>query len=71
MGATKMGKYGFSSWTIHMAFIIVFSNLWGLAFGEWKDSGRRTNRIVFLGITILIASTFVVGLGTYLESRGR
>ena len=71
MGKTKMGKYDFSSWTIHMAFIIVFSNIWGLIFREWKDSSRRTHRIVFLGIIVLIASTFVVGLGTYLESLGR
>lgn len=71
MGETKMGKYDFSSWTIHMAFIIVFSNIWGLVFGEWKDSSRRTHRIIFLGIIILIASTVVVGRGTYLKSLGR
>jgi L-rhamnose-H+ transport protein len=71
MGTTKMGEYDFSSWTIHMAFIIVFSNIWGLIFREWKNSSRRTHRIVFLGIIILIVSTCVVGLGTYLESQGR
>ncbi len=71
MGTTKMGKYGFSSWTIHMAFIIVFSNIWGLIFREWKGSSRKTHRIVFLGIIVLIASTFIVGLGTYLESLDR
>jgi len=71
MGTTKMGKYDFSSWTIHMAFIIVFSNIWGLIFREWKGSSRKTHQIVFLGIIILIASIFVVGLGTYLESLGR
>ena len=27
MGTTQMGKYDFSSWTIHMAFIIFFSNI--------------------------------------------
>jgi L-rhamnose-H+ transport protein len=66
MGTTKMGKYDFSSWTIHMAFIIVFSNIWGLIFREWKGSSCKTHRIVFLGIIILIVSTFVVGLGNYL-----
>ena len=66
MGTTKMGKYGFSSWTIHMAFIIVFSNIWGLIFREWKGSSRKTHRIIFLGIIILIVSTFIVGLGNYL-----
>ncbi|MHC4118603.1 MAG: L-rhamnose/proton symporter RhaT [Planctomycetota bacterium] len=71
MGTTKMGKYEFSSWTIHMAFIIVFSNIWGLIFREWKDSSRRTRRLVFFGILVLILSTLVVGLGNYLASPSR
>ena len=65
MGTTKMGRYDFSSWTIHMAFIIVFSNLWGIYFREWKGSSKRTHRIVLGGILVLIASTLVVGLGNY------
>ncbi|MHC4664397.1 MAG: L-rhamnose/proton symporter RhaT [Planctomycetota bacterium] len=71
MGTTKMGKYDFSSWTIHMAFIIVFSNIWGLIFREWKGSSRRTHQIIFLGIVVLTGSTVVVGLGNYLASLGK
>jgi L-rhamnose-H+ transport protein len=71
MGTTRMGKYDFSSWTIHMAFIIVFSNIWGLLFLEWKGASRRTHQIIFSGILVLIASTFVVGLGNYLASLGK
>jgi L-rhamnose-H+ transport protein len=71
MGTTRMGKYDFSSWTIHMAFIIVFSNIWGLIFREWKGTSRRTHRIVFFGILVLILSTIVVGLGNYLASMGK
>ena len=71
MGTTKMGKYGFSSWTIHMAFIIVFSNIWGLIFREWKGSSQRTHIIVFAGILVLILSTFIVGLGNYLAALGK
>lgn len=71
MGKTRMGEYDFSSWTIHMAFIIVFSNIWGLFFHEWKGSSRRTHQIIRLGIVVLIASTVVVGLGSYLKSQGR
>ncbi|MEI9997953.1 MAG: hypothetical protein WDO13_01690 [Verrucomicrobiota bacterium] len=37
-----MGAYKFSSWTLHMASIIIFSTLWGLALREWK--GRRRPR---------------------------
>jgi L-rhamnose-H+ transport protein len=70
MGTTKMGRYGFSSWTIHMAFIIVFSNIWGIIFHEWKGSGRRTHQIVFAGIIVLILSTVVVGFGNYLAFKG-
>jgi len=71
MGRTKMGKYDFSSWTILMATIIVFSNIWGLIFREWKETSRRAHVIIFLGITVLIASTVIVGLGNYLASLGR
>ena len=36
MGETKMGRFKFSSWTLHMASIIIFSTLWGIALKEWK-----------------------------------
>jgi L-rhamnose-H+ transport protein len=36
MGQTRMGKYDFSSWTLHMASIIIFATLWGLFH---QDSG--------------------------------
>jgi L-rhamnose-H+ transport protein len=66
MGTTKMGKYDFSSWTIHMAFIIAFSNLWGLLFREWKGSSTRTRGLVVAGLVVLVASTIVVGMGSWL-----
>jgi len=71
MGTTKMGRYDFSSWTIHMAFIIVFSNIWGLIFHEWRGTSRSTHRLIFAGIIILVASTMVVGLGNYLATLKR
>ena len=67
MGKTRMGDYDFSSWTIHMAFIIVFSNIWALIFREWKGSSKRTHRIICLGILVLVASICVVGWGNYLK----
>ena len=38
MGETQMGKYKFSSWTLHMASIIIFSSLWGIALHEWRGA---------------------------------
>lgn len=72
MGTTRMGRYDFSSWTIHMAFIILFSNLWGILLREWKGSRRRTMWVVATGLLILVASTVVVGAGNYLAAvKGR
>lgn len=62
MGMTKMGeKYDFSSWALHMAFIIVFSNLWGIYFREWKGSSKGTKLMVGAGLVILVASTLIIG----------
>jgi L-rhamnose-H+ transport protein len=70
MGQTKLGKqFEFSSWSIHMAFIVVFLNLWGLAFHEWRGTSRNTKCLVWLGILILIGSTFVIGFANYLATR--
>ncbi|MHC4720557.1 MAG: L-rhamnose/proton symporter RhaT [Planctomycetota bacterium] len=70
MGMSKMGRdYDFASWSIHMAFIIVFSNMWGLLFREWKGSGRRTYSLIFFGLFVLSASTIIIGYGNYLASR--
>lgn len=69
MGTTRMGKYDFSSWTIHMAFIIVFSSIWGIIFHEWKGAGKKTHWLIVSGIAVLVVSTLVVGLGNYLAAR--
>jgi L-rhamnose-H+ transport protein len=66
MGTTRMGKYDFSSWSIHMAFIIVFSNLWGMYFHEWRGVRRQTMGLVWTGIAVLVLSVGIIGLGSYL-----
>jgi L-rhamnose-H+ transport protein len=61
MGQTRLGKqFEFSSWSIHMAFIVVFLNLWGLVFHEWRGTTKRTKWLVWLGLLILIGSTVVI-----------
>ncbi len=66
MGTTKMGRYDFSSWTIHMAAIITFSTLWGIALREWQGTSRRTHAWIAVGLAVLILSTVVIGYGNYL-----
>jgi L-rhamnose-H+ transport protein len=69
MGQTKMGKYDFSSWTLHMASIILFATLWGVALHEWRGTSRRTKSLVGLGLFLLVGSTVIVGYGNYLKVR--
>jgi len=70
MGETQMGKYGFSSWTLHMASIIIFSTLWGLGFKEWRGAGTAAMRFLTLALILLVGSTVIVGYGNFLGAAG-
>ncbi|MGC2447819.1 MAG: L-rhamnose/proton symporter RhaT, partial [Candidatus Sulfotelmatobacter sp.] len=72
-GERQRGRYGFSSWTLHMASIIIFSSLWGIGFKEWKGAGVRAGSLLSLALFLLVASTVIVGYGNYLgvTSTGR
>ena len=69
MGESQMGRYGFSSWTLHMASIILFSTLWGFALKEWAGSSGRTRAWVWAGVGLLVASTMVIGAGNFLAAK--
>ncbi len=63
MGTTFLGeKYEFASWSIHMAFIILFSNLWGVYFKEWKNASSRTDKVLGLGLFVIMISILLIGL---------
>lgn len=68
MGETQMGAYKFSSWTIHMASIIIFSTLWGIGLKEWKGAGRASLFLLALGLAVLVGSTIIIGYGNYLAT---
>jgi L-rhamnose-H+ transport protein len=68
MGTTKMGKYDFTSWSLHMSFIIIGSNLWGVYLKEWKLVNRLTWTLLWIGIIILIIATIVIGWGNKLAA---
>ena len=70
MGNTLMGKFEFSSWTLHMASIMIFGTVWGLLLKEWKGSSVRTHLLNAAGLIILVSSTVIVGYGNYLAAVG-
>lgn len=69
MGSTKMGKYDFASWSIHMASIIIFSNLWGVWLKEWALVNSKTRTFLWVGIVLLIISVIFIGLGNHMAGE--
>lgn len=75
MGHTKMGGsdpqgFGFTSWTLHMASIIIFSTMWGWIFHEWKGSSKKAHTLIASGIVTLILSTIIIGIGAWMKGTG-
>jgi L-rhamnose-H+ transport protein len=64
MGESKLGN-GASSWILHMSTIILTANMWGVYRKEWKSVSPRTIRTFVIGIVVIIASVFIVGIGNY------
>jgi L-rhamnose-H+ transport protein len=62
MGESKLGN-GPSSWILHMAFIILVANMWGIILKEWKGVSKRTARTIAVGILTIILAVIVVGIG--------
>lgn len=67
MGESKLGN-GASSWILHMAFIILVANMWGLVLKEWKGVSRRTKITITAGIVAILLSIFFVGYGNMLAA---
>ena len=70
MGETQMGQYGFASWTLHMASIIIFSTMWGFIFKEWKGASPKARTLIITGIATLVLSTIIIGVGTWIKGQG-
>ena len=66
MGESKLGN-GPSSWILHMAFIILTANAWGLILKECAGVSKKTKTTVIVGIITIIASVLLVGYGNSLK----
>ncbi|MGJ1287090.1 L-rhamnose/proton symporter RhaT [Sphingobacterium spiritivorum] len=66
MGESRLGN-GASSWILHMAFIILISNAWGVILKEWKGVSKPTYRAIIAGIVTIILSICIVGFAKTLE----
>jgi L-rhamnose-H+ transport protein len=66
MGESKLGN-GASSWILHMAFIILVANGWGIVLKEWNGVKPKTRMTFTAGIITIIISVILVGYGNYLK----
>ena len=70
MGESKLGN-GPSSWILHMAFIILVANMWGLVLKEWKGVNKKTITTITIGIITIILSVLLVGRGNNLHENSK
>jgi len=66
MGESRLGN-GASSWILHMAFIILIANTWGLFLKEWKGVSRKAVTALVAGIITMIISVLIVGYGNSIK----
>jgi L-rhamnose-H+ transport protein len=64
MGKSKMGEFSFVAWGILMSMTIVCATFWGLFRKEWKNVSKKTYRLMWLGLIILISASFLIGIST-------
>jgi L-rhamnose-H+ transport protein len=66
-GALMMGSFGKSvGWAVFYCAIILFSSLWGMAWGEWRAAQRRPLQTMLAGLAVLLAAFLILGYGNYL-----
>ncbi len=64
MGKSQMGEFSFVAWGILMTLTIVFATVWGLYRGEWKGVAPKIYRLMWLGLTILVFASFLIGMSS-------
>lgn len=62
MGKNRMGDITYTAWGILMTLTIVCATLWGIYRGEWKGVSKKIHFEMWLGLIILIAAAFMIGI---------
>jgi len=60
------GAYEFSSWAIHMILLVLFSNILGVLFREWRGCRPRTKLAIAASLVVLIAGFLLLAYGNHL-----
>ena len=68
-GEPQMGQTSYIGWAVLMASSILFSQVIGIFFGEWKGTSQKTMKLLVVGLILLIASAVVAGYSGYLGQQ--
>jgi L-rhamnose-H+ transport protein len=63
---TYMGFYQFTSWTLHMAMLVLFSSFVGILFKEWQGCRQRTITILVGAFAMLLGAVALITYGSHL-----
>ena len=69
LGHVRMGPYAFTSWAIQMILLVLFSNLLGVLFREWKGCRPRTRLAITLALAVLVTAILLLTYGNYLGDQ--
>ena len=59
--AAGLGRLGTSvGWPVFIGMVVIASNAWGVALGEWKERARGAFVRMFAGCAMLLVAAFVV-----------
>jgi L-rhamnose-H+ transport protein len=65
VATVKLGELGtVLGWPLFMSLIVVTASIWGIATGEWRNSGRQPLRIMSVGVAVLVLAIFVLSAAT-------
>jgi L-rhamnose-H+ transport protein len=70
MGQAFLGTHNeYTSWALHMAMLILFSNVYGVLFREWSGAGKRSRWTLQAGMVIIVVATLVIAYGMHLGKQ--
>lgn len=65
MGAYYLGRLGTSvGWAVNIAFSLVIANVFGFLTHEWTGAPATSRRVLYAGLSILIAAIVVLAVGS-------
>jgi L-rhamnose-H+ transport protein len=66
-GEPAMGSMKYIGWSVIFSGMILFSTIFGIALGEWRNTSGRTRLLLTIGLLFLVASSVISGFSGYLK----